>query len=631
MATPAAKKLSTQETNNLVSQLQKDFKYNDTQIKDYFSKNNLSWQQEKTQPVQTTTVKLQSGATSELTPSQLALREKNMKTQWLDPNTTKAGQTGGAIQVSSLSDAKTVDQINQYFNTKQVTEFENRNLPENNTSPSIPTFEDYKKTYWTALTGNTKAPELYSSVETLDTLRTQYGISDLETRMNELEAQKAELIAQSRQRTQAQEGKAVPMGVIWGRVSEIERQDSERMDVINRELNSIANQYNTKMNVISQYMKYTGEDYDRANQRFETEYKRNLDMLNMYRDDVKMMKDDASEEEKVAYQRSRDAQNDAKATLQTLYNSTASGALDYDSMDDAQKMLIAKLEVQSGFPAGTIAQIKNNNPKSDIVTQSVVETADGKQVLNLVLRDKNTGAMTTQNIVMWQASLDKSRYQYKDNGDVFDSATGVVRDAGSLDAMDFRSLAYKYPNEASLKNNNPAGITWNDTFATTLERNGIKYEKGTARPKNEWGNYFSFPNVAEGMKAYDLLWSMPSYQNLTVQQALNRWGTGAINANIDKTKKISDLSEGEIQQLQMAQLKKESPGFYKELQNAQTKKSDPKADKQEVDNFYKDLDSYRTKVYDGEVSIDQALSYLNTKYPGASEGHIAWMKSQLGE
>ena len=39
----------------------------------------------------------------------------------------------------------------------------------------------------------------------------------------------------------------------------------------------------------------------------------------------------------------------------------------------------------------------------------------------------------------------------------------------SLSKLDFRELAYKYPNEASLKNNNPAGLTWNTRFAKTLD------------------------------------------------------------------------------------------------------------------------------------------------------------------
>ena len=60
---------------------------------------------------------------------------------------------------------------------------------------------------------------------------------------------------------------------------------------------------------------------------------------------------------------------------------------------------------------------------SDIVNQSVVENADGKQVLNLVLRDKSTGVMSTQNVVMGDAGVDKNRYQYKNDGVVFDSTT----------------------------------------------------------------------------------------------------------------------------------------------------------------------------------------------------------------
>lgn len=42
---------------------------------------------------------------------------------------------------------------------------------------------------------------------------------------------------------------------------------------------------------------------------------------------------------------------------------------------------------------------------------------------------------------------------------------------------DLRSYASQFPNEASLKNNNPAGITFNSTFAKTLENAGIQFEK----------------------------------------------------------------------------------------------------------------------------------------------------------
>jgi len=204
--------------------------------------------------------------------------------------------------------------------------------------------------------------------------------------MNDLEAQKAELEAQRRLRVQNAEGKAVPMGVI----GEIQRQEQERIDAIDREINTVNNQYNTKMSVISQFMKANGEDYDRAMQRYDSDYKRNYDMLSMYREDVQQYKQDMSEAEQRDYERQQDIKTDARATLQTLYNNIGNGSLDYDSMDQTQKMLISKLELQAGFPAGTIAQIRNQNPKSDIVTQSVVENKDGQQVLNVVLRNKET-------------------------------------------------------------------------------------------------------------------------------------------------------------------------------------------------------------------------------------------------
>lgn len=74
-----------------------------------------------------------------------------------------------------------------------------------------------------------------------------------------------------------------------------------------------------------------------------------------------------------------------------------------------------------------------------------------------------------------------------------------------------------------------------------------------------------FPTIEEGIKAYQLLWNSPSYQNLTVGQALQRWGTGNLNVPVDKNKKVSDLSNDELLALQSAQIAKESPGLSKIL------------------------------------------------------------------
>jgi len=77
-----------------------------------------------------------------------------------------------------------------------------------------------------------------------------------------------------------------------------------------------------------------------------------------------------------------------------------------------------------------------------------------------------------------------------------------------LSKIDFRILKSKYPREASIKNNNPAGITWNPTYANTLRSYWINFYKWTARPSKEWGHYFWFENMEDWMNAYNLLWKI---------------------------------------------------------------------------------------------------------------------------
>lgn len=335
--------------------------------------------------------------------------------------------TDGSLQIKGdmikkdPSTMQTADELNAYFNGKQITTFENRNI----TKAPTDSLGDYMSTFGNIL-GASKAPEAYSSTKDLETMRTQYGVSDLETRMNDLTAQKNELVAQNRQRGAYAQGKAVQMGVIAGRVGEIERQDNERLDALNRDLSSVTDQYKTKMSVISQVMDAHKTDYATASAKYESEYAKNYQMLQMYRDDKKTYDAKATEAEKVAYQREQDTKDDARATMQTMYNQVTSGTLNTAGLSGTQKALISKLELQAGYPPGLITQLYDKNPKADIVTQSTVEK-DGKQVLNLVMRDKVTGAMSVQNIVMGSATIDKNRYQYKDDGTVFDSSTGQVK------------------------------------------------------------------------------------------------------------------------------------------------------------------------------------------------------------
>ena len=141
--------------------------------------------------------------------------------------------------------------------------------------------------------------------------------------------------------------------------------------------------------------------------------------------------------------------------------------------------------------------------------------------------------------------------------------------------QDLREYSHLHPREASLKNNNPSGLTYNNTFMRTLTRNGIIAERWTARPAREWWHYFGFPNIGEGIKAHNLLWDI----KIRKQSDNTLWallGTWAVDISSYRSQlwqywnmKVWDIVQNEpeiFHEIQMKQLRIESPWMYSILQ-----------------------------------------------------------------
>lgn len=162
----------------------------------------------------------------------------------------------------------------------------------------------------------------------------------------------------------------------------------------------------------------------------------------------------------------------------------------------------------------------------------------------------------------------------------FDPTTGTTTPVMWWTTGDLRGLASQFPWQAWAKNNNPAWITWNNNFTTgkgtaaLLDQAGIPYEIWTPRPKNEWWNYVSFPTIEDWLAAQRILMTQ-TYWNNTVQQMLGKWvwtwealnyaKQVAWNAWVSLNATVNQLSDEQIQQLQMAKIKKESPWLAKLL------------------------------------------------------------------
>ena len=126
-------------------------------------------------------------------------------------------------------------------------------------------------------------------------------------------------------------------------------------------------------------MKMRGEDYTTASQRYDAEFNKNIQLMNLVRG---IKQDESTEESKRT--------DDARATLQTVYNAVLSGGMDPKTMPDSQKIMLSRLELQAGLPAGFVSNLYDKNPKSDIVFSNKSTEADGNDYLQVVMRDKVT-------------------------------------------------------------------------------------------------------------------------------------------------------------------------------------------------------------------------------------------------
>lgn len=219
----------------------------------------------------------------------------------------------------------------------------------------------------------TEVPKAPNLLETYQTQRTNLGLDLLEADIRDLTAQEDALVAENRVRTNAQLDKPQALGVIAGRVGEVERQTNERLDVIGRAKSRKIEEYKAGLTNIQTIMDLTQQDYVNAKQSYDTQFEQSMSMLNMVRG--------IQNDQKTDVQRAID---NSRANLQIFMNTITKGNLSYSSLSNEQKMQINKLEVQAGLPVGFMSNLKID-PGADIlftssnegVTQVGIRQPDG--------------------------------------------------------------------------------------------------------------------------------------------------------------------------------------------------------------------------------------------------------------
>ncbi len=258
------------------------------------------------------------------------------------------------------------------FTETNLPELEARGIPNLLAPISAEQLPDYLGEFQDGVYGAASSPELRESILTqvepeggrpdpldrideYERLRGEQGVEDLEATLTDLKAGKEELYATRRLRSQEAEGQPVPLGVIAGRVGEIERQENERIDAINREINTVVDQLQTSYAVIETYMSFLNMDYQDAVNAYNTEFSQNMQIYQLV---------DAEMDEREAA---------ARSNLQIYMNAITSGNLNYGDLSGDQKLTLNKLEVQSGLPVGFTSTLKMN-PKDRILATSSDKT-----------------------------------------------------------------------------------------------------------------------------------------------------------------------------------------------------------------------------------------------------------------
>lgn len=209
-----------------------------------------------------------------------------------------------------------------------------------------------------AVTPTTPAPAPISRVEEYEKLRTQYNVAELEDYVNSLTGYEQELYDEMLSRTRNERGKPVPLGVIAGRISKVEEQQYERINEVTRLKNTAINELKTKYAVIETYVNLLGLDYEDAKDRYDTEFGQNLQIYNLL-----------FEGQKFEFEQKKYAQQVASANLQTMVNAMLAGNMTYNELDPTQQLMVRKLELEAGLPAGFTSTLKVN-PKDKVLFQT---------------------------------------------------------------------------------------------------------------------------------------------------------------------------------------------------------------------------------------------------------------------
>lgn len=241
-------------------------------------------------------------------------------------------------------------------------------------------------------------PEAPSLVDLYEKKREEYGIEDLEAQINDLKGEEDEIHARLRQRRHAEEGKPVAMGVMAGRVSEVERQERENLDFVQRQMARKVDQVQAAYGAVEMIVNLTNTDFQNAMSVYNTQFKTKMAIYEQFRA--------VKKEELDEYHRQQEV---ARANLEIYTKLITDGNMTYDTLPTKAKLQIAKMEIQSGLGIGFVKKLRMK-PGEDIKSITTRVDAGGNKYAD-IMRVSPDGKLTVEHQYLgkeWVASQHKA-------------------------------------------------------------------------------------------------------------------------------------------------------------------------------------------------------------------------------
>ena len=289
------------------------------------------------------------------------------------------GLSGEGSNVPDYSNVNTLADANATINADQKKDAENASV--SGEPETRKTVEDIMAEIETTVKPKTDKPAAADFTGAYLDYRSKYGVNDLETQLDELRAQEQDLLATKSTRVNAERGKTVATNVIEGRVSEVERQENERISVVQRSITNLTNQLNTKYNIIDTLMKTKEMDYDSAVASYDKEMSSNISMFNAAKN--------IEEADKTELERQAD---NARSNAQIMLNSYSDAGITYDKLSPTEQANLTKLGVQSGLGADFFTNALKTSAGKDILT-TIVSADDTKATI--LYKDGTTKTIST--------------------------------------------------------------------------------------------------------------------------------------------------------------------------------------------------------------------------------------------